>query len=63
VSKTTIALSDFTVIIWFSLMGYHVLKALPVPLSISSNCLTILAVTLSVIFVITMGFSSDARKS
>jgi len=63
VSKVTIALSDFTIIIWLALMSYHLLKILPTPAFITSNLLIILAVAFSVIFSIVMaiaGRSSDA---
>ncbi len=50
VSKVTIALSDFTCLIWFSLMLYHVFKVLLVSLYFSSEIFVPLAVFASVVF-------------
>ena len=64
VSKVTIALSDFTVVIWFALMCYHLLRILPTPPYLTSDLLIISAVIFSVIYSIIMavaGRSTDAK--
>ena len=66
VSKITIALSDFTVLVWLSIMSYHLLKVLPSTSCISIDLLIIFAISCSVIFSIVMGVagrSTDAKKS
>ncbi len=63
VSKITIALSDFTVMIWVSLMGHHLMKLCQISLSVSvNNIFYILAIIGSILFAIAMvyfGKSSD----
>jgi len=62
VSKITIALSDFTVIVWLSLMSYHVLKIFPLPWNMPIKYLPIVAIIGSIVFAICMyrcGKSSD----
>lgn len=66
VSKVTIALSDFTVIIWASLMGYHFFKAIPSMVNITPNSVAIIAIVFTVLFTVVMicaGRSSDASNS
>ena len=62
VSKITIALSDFTAIIWFSLLLYHLLKLIIIGNINSLDSLLVLAIIGSVIYAIIMqcnGRSSD----
>lgn len=66
VSKVTIALSDFTVIIWASLMGYHLFEATTNNIATSSNAVTIVAIVVTIFFTAIMiyaGRSSDAGNS
>ena len=62
VSKVTIALSDFTVLIWGSLMLYHLHNVWPVTLVISNKFLVTSAIVGSFVFTLLMiwnGRSSD----
>ncbi len=66
VSRVTIALSDFTILIWLSLMSYHIAKRSFDFLGISSDELIIFAVIGSILFSMLMmifGRSSDAKNS
>ncbi|SMM99183.1 hypothetical protein SPONN_325 [uncultured Candidatus Thioglobus sp.] len=54
VSKVVIALSDFTVLIWLSLMCYHLYIAVSNSYHITSNQITVPAVILSIVFAIAM---------
>jgi len=63
VSKVTIALSDFTVIIWFCVLGYHLLKVFKLTTSIPLTTATVLVISASLIFsgiMLWFGKSSDA---
>ncbi len=65
VSKVTIALSDFTVIIWLVLMYYHLSKIFTTLQFLTSDILISSAIILSVIYSIVMAFagqSTDAKK-
>lgn len=65
VSKVTIALSDFTVIIWASLMAYHLFKATFNIVPITSGIAIIGAIIFSIVFTVMMickGRSSDANN-
>lgn len=62
VSKITIALSDFTAIIWASLLGYHLIKLIITTHILSLGTLLILAIIGSFVFSLFMyccGKSSD----
>jgi hypothetical protein len=62
VSKITIALSDFTVIIWLSLMIYELMKFYSISLCILSSNYPLVLVSGSIVFAIAMlfcGKSSD----
>ena len=62
VSKLTIALSDFTILIWLSILTYHLLKLYSVSWELHKNELITAAICGSIIFVIFMllsGRSSD----
>lgn len=63
VSKVTIALSDFTSLIWFSLMSYHLLKILKPSIIIESNTLIALAIIGSIIFAIAMACIGRSSES
>ncbi|EJB8504582.1 hypothetical protein MW364_002760 [Vibrio parahaemolyticus] len=63
VSKVTIALSDFTCLIWFGFMLYHLVKQLQVSLCLQDGLLVAIAFFITIIFVMFMvafGRSSDA---
>mgnify|MGYP006277934093 CR=1 FL=1 len=66
VSKVTIALSDFTVLMWLSLIMYHLVKEIVIAEYPISNCLVVLVVVLSILFAIIMaiaGRSSEPENS
>ncbi len=63
VSKVTVALSDFTCLIWFGFMCYHLMKQVQITLCLQGSLLVVVAFFLMIIFVIFMvvsGRSSDA---
>ncbi|MDE1330439.1 hypothetical protein [Vibrio aestuarianus] len=63
VSKVTIALSDFTCLIWFAFMLYHLIKQVQLPLCLQGSLFVVSFFFLTIIFVIFMvvfGRSSDA---
>lgn len=63
VSKVTIALSDFTVLVWLGLMLFHVINSFQITLCDGKSLLILLAFLFSIIFVFFMiacGRSSDA---
>lgn len=61
VSKLTIALSDFTVIIWFSLIVYHLIELYPMLLDVSLN-LNIIFIVFTFIFAIVMSCSGRSNS-
>lgn len=63
VSKVTIALSDFTILIWLAIMTYHLLKVLPSPPYLTSDLLIIIAVIFSFIFSIVMAISGYSGEN
>lgn len=63
VSKVTIALSDFTILIWLSLIIYHMAKEILVVNTPSSSCLTMLVVVLSVLFSVIMAIAGRSSES
>jgi len=65
VSKITIAMSDFSILVWLLLIGYHIIKITSISYHFASNCFTIIIVLFSLVFAFMMGNSgrsSDAKK-
>ncbi|GLT13884.1 hypothetical protein [Vibrio algivorus] len=54
VSKVTIALSDFTCLIWFGFMLYHLMKHMQLPLCLQGSLLVVMIFFLTIIFVVFM---------
>ncbi len=60
VSKVTIALSDFTVLVWLFLMICHVIKLFSTPIHMPLSCVTILTIFGTLVFA---GFMFKCSRS
>ncbi len=63
VSKVTIALSDFTVIFWLCVMGYHLLKVFNLTTWVSLTVATVLIILISLIFSCIMIWSGKSTEA